>query len=56
MLAHEGKRNKDVHGVLVEGDRVEALWLLKDDGGGGTQASLTWMKEKGKIRSLDSTL
>lgn len=47
-LVCEAKRNKDVHRVLVEGDGVEALGLLKDDGGGGTQASLTWMKEKGK--------
>lgn len=32
---------RNLHRVLVEGDGVEALGLLQDDGGGGTQASLT---------------
>lgn len=37
----------NLHGVLVEGDGVEALGLLQDDGGGGTQASLTCVKAAG---------
>lgn len=27
---------KDLHRVLAEGDSGEALWFLKDYGGGGT--------------------
>lgn len=27
---------KDLHRVLAEGDGSEALWFLKDYGGGGT--------------------
>lgn len=37
----------NLHGVLVEGDGVEALGLLQDDGGGGTQASLTCVTATG---------
>lgn len=37
----------NLHGVLVEGDGVEALGLLQDDGGGGTQASLTCVEATG---------
>lgn len=35
-----------LHRVLAEGDSVEALWLLQDDGRGGTQTSLTWIEQR----------
>lgn len=47
---------ENLHAVLAEGDGVEALRLLQDNGGGGTQASLTWVKTQGLQKCVSSLL
>lgn len=44
---------KDLHGVLAEGDGVEALLFLQHDGGGGTQAS--WTLNEKQNRGVKTT-